>query len=131
MGKLIAYALGPAGSASVLAFVFRHWFGEKLRELAKLKSRVAEDRLWKAMASQRFEAQAAEIDRLSRNLHHLKNYAGAQANALHLITQRLQDRGIELELVELAMPQWDVAQLPPVALPAEVIESKGEEEEEP
>lgn len=127
--KLLALVLGPAGSATVLAFLFRHWFGERLRELERLKRRVQEDRLWKAMARQRFEAQTAEIDRLSRNLHHLKNYVAGLAANVHVVSRRLHDRGVEIELVDMAPPQWEVAQLPPGALPVEALEGDGEEDD--
>lgn len=126
--KLLALVLGPTGSAAVLALVFRNWFGEKVRTIDRLKRRAQEDRLWKAMARQRFEAQAAEIDRLSRNLHHLKNYAAGQVANLHVVARRLEDRGVNLDLPELAPPQWEVAQLPPAALPPELIESKADSE---
>lgn len=128
--RVLAFALGPTGAAMVLAVVVRHWFGEKLRKLERLHRRAEQDRLWKAMAGQRFDAQTAEIDRLSRNLHHLKNWCTNQAANVHNIGARLQDRGVDLELADSAPPQWEVAQLPIAHLPAELVESTDHEDDE-
>lgn len=124
LSHALEHLLGTGGSAVVLGLVVRQWVGGKLRELAVLKRARQEDRLWKAMARQRLEAQGSEIDRLARNLHHLRNWCTTVAADMHVMGRRL-----ELELADHGQPRWDVTQLPVAELPAEIIESKSDDEE--
>jgi hypothetical protein len=122
--KLLASLLGPTGSAAIVLVIVRAWFKDKLRELDRLKKRAQQDRLWKAMAQQRFDAHTSEIDRHARNMHQLRSFVtGQQANILALC------RKLELELPDPNEMEWDVSQLPRAQLPAEIIESKGDEED--
>lgn len=125
LARMLTVALGPTGAAALLVLLARQWFGNKLRELERLKRRATEDRLWRAMARERFDVQGAQIDRLSRNLHYLRNWCtGFQADMQTIATK------LEVQLDAPEHPRWDVTQLPTPNLPAELIES-GHEDEEP
>jgi hypothetical protein len=122
--KLLSSLLGPTSSVAIALVIVRAWFKDKLRELELLKKRSQQDKLWKAMAQQRFDAHTSEIDRHARNLHELRSYVTGQQGMILALGRKL-----ELELPEPSEMEWDVSQLPRAQLPAEIIESKTDEED--
>lgn len=123
LARLLAVALGPTGAAALLVLIARQWFGGKLRELERLKHRAQEDRLWRAMARQRFDAQSAQIDRLSRNLHNLRGWCSTFQADLTCLGTRV---GVDVDAP--TNPRWDVTQLPTPELPKEL--EAGDDDEE-
>lgn len=124
LSRALEHLLGTGGSALVLGLVARQWVSSRLRDLEQLKKTAETARVWRTLARRHMRAQARELNRLSTNVHELREFTQSVSGELERVADVTKVR-----LRPLPPPEWQRSQLP-VELDLRLDDDEGDDDDE-